>query len=141
MSDKLPEFLAHHAETSIAQAGVKGMKWGVRKDRRSNKRPQTKEAADANRLSKRIKKNGLGSLSNSELQRLNKRRELESKYIKSKTDVIDAGKKHIDRVVAVGSSVTALYALANTPWGKAAINRGKQAINLYIRKLPQITAG
>lgn len=79
------EFLAHH--------GVKGMKWGVRKAkatagsirtkhlaRKAKRHPQSPEAARAHALRKQVKKKGLDSLSNSELQALNNRLNLEANY-------------------------------------------------------------
>lgn len=105
--------------------GVKGMKWGVRKAkatagsirtkhlaRKAARHPQSPEAARANALRKQVKKKGLDSLSNSELQALNNRLNLEANYrnamkqhpdtLRSKRnrELVTAGAKIVGPIVA-----------------------------------------
>lgn len=75
----------------LTHYGVKGMRWGVRRERESKggssglknpfkKEPPSKDAAQAKALQKRIKKNGLDNLTNEELQALTKRMQLTQNY-------------------------------------------------------------
>jgi hypothetical protein len=69
----------------IEQSGVKGMRWGfskARENRMDRKASATPDATTAKALKKQVRKKGLDSLSNEQLQALNKRIELESKYNK-----------------------------------------------------------
>lgn len=69
--------------------GVKGMQWGVRRNRDSGgsgprfgkkKAPATKEASQATKLQDRARKHGIHTLSNRELEQLTKRMNLEQQY-------------------------------------------------------------
>lgn len=71
---------------SMAQAGVRGMKWGVRKDRSSGssskggKPSATEDAVRAAVLKKQARKHGVSTLNNDQLKELNKRLNLEQQY-------------------------------------------------------------
>lgn len=69
--------------------GVKGMHWGVRRDKttggfrlpsRKPQAPSTKDAARARKLQTRAKTKGVHTLSNAELKALNERLNLEQNY-------------------------------------------------------------
>lgn len=123
--------------------GVKGMKWGVRKAksavssarskhqaRKAARHPQSPEAARAHALRKQVKKKGLDSLSNSELQALNNRLNLEANYrnaikqhpdtLRSKRnrELITAGAKIVGPIVA--KSVGKEFAKSSDPRVKLA---------------------
>lgn len=69
----------------VEQSGVKGMRWGFRKERvtrADRKAAVTVDAARAKELKKQIRKKGISSVSNEDLTALNKRLQLESKYDK-----------------------------------------------------------
>ncbi|UNI72540.1 MAG: hypothetical protein [Chaetfec virus UA24_144] len=105
--------------------GVKGMKWGVRKQR--------KKSSDYSEA-KRLKKKRSSELSNQELRKLNERMRLENEYnsLKSQRSVINRGHKIAQKTVAYAGTATALYGLSkkalNSKAGKAAISRGKKAL-------------
>lgn len=70
-------YLAHH--------GVKGMKWGVRKDRKGGglfkrKRVDPETVSDDYRTSRALQKKHISQMSNRELQALNQRIQLEQQY-------------------------------------------------------------
>lgn len=123
--------------------GVKGMKWGVRKAksavssvrskhqaRKAARHPQSPEAARAHALRKQVKKKGLDSLSNSELQALNNRLNLEANYrnamkqhpdtLRSKRnrELVTAGAKIVGPIVA--KSVGKEFAKSSDPRVKLA---------------------
>ena len=99
--------------------GVKGMKWGVRKAkatagsirtkhlaRKAKRHPQSPEAARAHALRKQVKKKGLDSLSNSELQALNNRLNLEANYrnaLKQHPDTLRSNRNK--KLLATGAKI------------------------------------
>lgn len=66
------EFLAHY--------GIKGMRWGVRRRDPSGVAPQSSDAVRAREAHAKLKKHGVDSLSNEELQTLLNRMNLEGQY-------------------------------------------------------------
>ena len=130
----------------LEHVGQKGMKWGVRKDRRpsgsqvSSRRSSTgRKSADAARITKiksRIKKNGMDNLSNDDIAKLNKRTQLIDQYKKDNPGVIKKGRDGVKDALAVAATITAVAALsvkvANSPMvqkGAAYVsNIAKQAV-------------
>src|SRR5690606_15955235 len=96
-------FLAHY--------GVKGMKWGVRKDRRRS--AYSKDYARTRRIQNRAKKSGVTSLSNKDLKDLNTRIELEKKYreLKNQTSTIKRGESQVNKIIGLVGTATAAGAL------------------------------
>ena len=100
----------------LAHYGVKGMKWGVRKDRRGGRKPTaSRDKREARRLMKQTYKKGTQSLSNKELERLNKRMQLEQshKELRKKTGVLTrAGKSAaVTMLAGFAGGVVAPYAM------------------------------
>lgn len=114
-------------EDVLMHYGVKGMKWGVRRARSS--RPMSKEGAEGVRLSNRAKKNGVKSLSNKELEKLNKRVELERKYTKNNPGIVKKGATAIASVLAVASTASAVVSLPNNPAVKLGVTLIKRMTN------------
>ena len=100
----------------LAHYGVKGMKWGVRKDRRGRRKPTaSRDKREARRLMKQTYKKGTQSLSNKELERLNKRMQLEQshKELRKKTGFITRAGKSATITILAGfaGGVVAPYAM------------------------------
>jgi|SRR5262245_15864714 len=99
------EFLAHY--------GVKGMHWGVRRNRPSGggssnpstatkPKPKPRQSADATaakKLKEKSKHGGADSLSNKELQTLVTRMNLEKQYSKLNEGDVSKGKKFFDEFI------------------------------------------
>ena len=109
------DFLAHY--------GVPGMKWGKRK----NPRPRSQDAAKVARLRERAKSNGLQSLENKEIQKVNDRLQLEKKYKDLNPSVISKGQAKVAIIVGVAGTAAAVYSLKDNPVVKIGVNAIKKA--------------
>jgi hypothetical protein len=114
-------------DTVLSHFGVKGMKWGVRKDRPSRvtvstgpggrvkttggfDRKPSSDAVRAARLGQRAKKSTVRSLSNDELQALIKRKNLEKQYADLQGDnVFRKGVKVVRELLGVGQLGKQVY--------------------------------
>lgn len=63
----------------LSHYGVKGMKWGVRKDRKSGSKKSSRKSKDYVEA-RALRKKNLSQLSNKELRTLNQRLQLEQQY-------------------------------------------------------------
>lgn len=88
----------------LEQAGVKGMKWGVRKKRTTNNVHTSADAARYNKIRTRVKKNGLDNLSNDDLAKLNKRAQLLSEYKKNNPSKFKQGHEAVKSALSVVST-------------------------------------
>lgn len=107
--------------------GVPGMKWGRRKSRIS---PRLKKSSDY-KSTESLRKKTYKELSNSQLKLLNERMQLEQNYRRLNPKGIDRGLSVTNKLLAVigtGGAVGALYGVVNSPYGKAAINAGKEIL-------------
>lgn len=131
------------SDEDLAHWGVLGMKWGVRKDRRTSGRSPGKTSATKKRKAPRklstearqaqaIRKKHPSEMSNAELRALTTRLELETKYkkhnptpIRRVENTVKGGTSFIQAFTGAVSAATALYALTKTPWGKVVIAKGQ----------------
>lgn len=118
--------------TSLNHAGIKGMRWGIRRYQNSdgtltdagkkryskNKTPKSEDYLRA----KALKKKRLSQLSNSELKELNNRMQLESQYRNLKKQNVNAGRKFVQDVAYETAKNTAAdYAKKYAKKGIAAV--------------------
>ena len=101
------DVLCHH--------GVKGMKWGIRKDYSSSdsgkrKRSRQEDWSDDAKEASQIKKKRVSQMSNVELRKLNARQNLERQHQQLNPSVISKGIKYASTAVAVTGTVVTLYA-------------------------------
>lgn len=92
-------------EDDIEHFGVKGMKWGVRKKRKSSARPDRPNASDDYRRSVELSRRPLHELSNKELQELNYRYNIEQQYRNYTKKPLTKGQKFAKKAgtIAVGT--------------------------------------
>ena len=105
--------------------GIKGMKWGVRKNRDSGPesssapaKPKPTMSADAKRVSKiksKVKTKGRDSLSNDEMQDLVKRMNLEQQYSNLNPSKAKKGMDYLKTTAGVLGTVGSIYAFSKSP--------------------------
>lgn len=89
-------------EETIRHFGVKGMHWGQRRP----KGPSSEDHARTTELHAKIKSHGgIHALTNSELEEVTKRMNLEGQYSRLTSGDISAGKKAADQILDIGGSV------------------------------------
>lgn len=114
--EEVDGFLAHY--------GVPGMRWGRRKSGSSTVSTRTDTHPDRAEVDK-LKRNKPRTLSNSEIQRINTRLNLEKQLGNLKQDQaqgkIKKGKAWVDLAVAAAGTAGAVYGLSKTELGKAVI--------------------
>lgn len=119
--------------------GIKGMKWGVRRYQNSDgsytavgkkrRKPRTDGWSDDAKEAGQLKKKKLNQMSNAELQKLNKRQELENKYRQNNKNSIAKG------IAIVGVTAAALGTLNNLYInGDNVIKNGKKIAREILRK-------
>ena len=118
-----PDYLMHY--------GVKGMKWGVRHDKKFGSNRHKKYSADYEATRKTRRKSSK-YLSNDELRQLNKRMQLEQEYNKLSTRNVDIhrGMQYAGALVGVSAAIGSVYAIKNQPW----INDLVSSINDWVIK-------
>lgn len=107
-AEALGDFLEHY--------GVKGMKWGVRKDR-----PTSADVAGVKEAKSKVRRGDTSALSNKELQSVVTRMNLDQQYsrLTAKPSVLKKGSKIVASVLALGATANSIIAFANSPAGKA----------------------
>lgn len=118
------ESLYHKADETLAHFGILGMKWGVRRKTGSNglvgsKGKSAKQRSEDYIKSREIKAKGYKNLSTKELQDLTKRMQLEKQLRELTVSDYTKGHEAVKAVLAVGTTVVSIYALSQTPMGKA----------------------
>ena len=99
-------------EDDIEHFGVKGMKWGVRKKRKSSARPHRKNASDDYRRSAELSRKPMHELSNKELQDLNYRYNLERQYAQYTKKPESKGRKFAKKAGTIALGTLSAVAIA-----------------------------
>lgn len=120
-------------EAVLEHFGIKGMKWGIRKDKASG--PTSSDAQRAKEAQAIIKKHGVQALDNKDLQHLVTRMNLERQYsttIAANPGKLKKGLGVAREVIGVGKTVQDAYNLVNSPMSKAvgkAIKENKSKVH------------
>ena len=120
---------------SLTHAGVKGMRWGVRRYQNKDgsltpagKQRYNSMSEDA-KVASSLKKKSVKSMSNAELRKLNERVRLEQEYSRLNPSVI---KKGLAIAGGVAAGLGTVVALHNN--GKQAIDIGKKVVAALAKK-------
>lgn len=105
------------SDEMLFHAGVKGMKWGVRK--------RDKQSSDSSEAS-RLRKKSLSSLSNAEVRKLVDRQNLEQNYRRLNPSTSTRIRNRGKAALGLATTGVAIYNLVKSPAGQAAISVGKQ---------------
>lgn len=109
----------------IYHHGIKGMRWGIRKDktRLGRKRDKTKDWSDDAKSASKLGAKNIKQLSNSELKKLNERARLEQEYSRLNPSAVKRGVAVAAGLVGTMGTAVALY---NT--GSQIVKIGKSAV-------------
>lgn len=124
-------------DSVLAHHGIKGMKWGIRKDDGSGGGGGKggsggKASADhetAMGYKNRVKAGGVKTLSNKELQDLVNRMNLEQQHrnlMGNQPSKFDKGYGHVQKVLKVAKTLQEIHTMVNSPAGKALKKVGKE---------------
>ena len=101
--------------------GIPGMKWGIRKSTSivsSLKARSEKDASTDHIVSRQLKSKSIKKLTNSELQTLSQRLQLERSVRDLKSSDYQRGTDFIKTATAIGTTLATAYALSRTPLAK-----------------------
>lgn len=87
-------------ENVLKHYGVKGMKWGVIRDKIALARKRaTRNQSEDYKTKKALKRKKLSEMSNSEIKKLNERLQLEQNLKRLKAQDVSAGRKRAEAIV------------------------------------------
>lgn len=112
----------------LAQSGVKGMRWGVRKRSANGKAATTGPAHEDHVLSREIRGKKLSEMSNDEIRRVNDRLNLERSYHAMNPSKRQRREAKARGVIATVGIAKASYEIVTSPFGKAAISAGLRVV-------------
>lgn len=110
----------------IMHFGIKGMKWGVRRADPSSASTPSEDSAKATELRQKIKTSGTRSLSNTELQTVITRLNLETQYAGLKErepSKIASGHNTVKKILGIAATVAQVHTVVKGPLGQAIAKR------------------
>lgn len=136
--DRLGSFLEHHGfqsrvDSFLEHVGVKGMRWGVRRNGSSvtSGKKQKPVSTDRKRVDK-LRSKGAPALSTKQLKSVKERMELESSFSRLNPTKVQKGHAHVKEFLAIAGTAGSLYALSKSPAGKALMNLGKTTVKKQV---------
>lgn len=111
---------------ALAHYGVKGMKWGVRRNKgRGYSKNTSGWSKDAKRVNA-IKKKSISQMSNEELRTVNKRLQLEQEYNRLNPSNVQKGLNFIKGAASLTGTAVGFYNNSNT-----LVKAGKTVLEFY----------
>ena len=124
MSSVADDFLAHY--------GVKGMRWGYRRQSDGSVKPSGKTPkSEDHATSRALMKKRPSQMTNAELKKLNERMQLEQNYsqlMAKRGSTIGRGHGHVKTALSVTKTLSEVYNVVNCPAGKAVIDVVKKTV-------------
>lgn len=123
---------------SLTHYGVKGMRWGKRKAGSTSSSSSSESNSEDHTKARALKGKKVNELSNSDLQTLSRRLQLEKSYaeLTRTPSKFDKGHAEVKKVLGVASTASSVYAFVNSPLGKSlktgiqsSVSVGKAAAN------------
>lgn len=128
--------MANTGRSFLEHFGIKGMKWGVRRNKTSVD-VRSEDVKNTDRSKATIRKHGTKALSTGDLQRLVTRMNLEQQYSQLRTkepNKITTGHAAVKQILGVAKTGVEVYTLFNSTAGKAAILLGSQVVKGVMSK-------
>lgn len=116
------------AEDYIAHYGIPGMKWGKRKARTSDRVSKVKRRFGRDSTDEKPKQKSISDMSDTELQNLVNRIQLEKRYAQLTAKEISPGKKFVSSVLTDASKQTA------TKYAAKFMSQGVDALEEAMKK-------
>lgn len=110
----------------IAHFGIRGMKWGVRRADPSSSVAPSEDSAKATELRQKIRVGGTKSLSNTELQQVITRLNLETQYAglrEREPTKLSSGHNAVKKILGVAATISQIHTVVKGPLGQAIAKR------------------
>lgn len=120
----MPAITNPQDESFLAHFGVKGMRWGVRKESSGPAAPAAKSSEDHKKVAE-LRTKPTHSLSNAQLKVINERLQLESTYSRLDQASVTTGRAKVEKMIKNAQLANTLISLASSPAGKATMKLGK----------------
>lgn len=121
-------------DSVLAHYGVKGMRWGTRRNKDGSTSKTGKRAKSEDHEAKTtLQKKRVSEMSNVELRKVNERMQLEQTYsqlMRKQGTAVTRGNKYIKDALGLAKTGQELYNVANSPAGKAL----REVVELAIKR-------
>lgn len=120
------------SDEDLLHYGVKGMKWGKRKDS-SSRAPSSEDHMEVAALRRQETR----TLSNKDLKKVNERLQLEANYARLNPGTTSKGKQFVEGTLAAAKLAANVYAIQTNPAVAAVLQLGKLAVTMNQNQGPQ----
>jgi hypothetical protein len=130
VKDSVTQSSVRMTEEVLAHFGVRGMRWGVRRDGTSG------QVSSDHKNARMLQRKGVAALNNQQLKTVNERLNLEQNFNRMNPSTRRKGESHVKEILATLTLATTAFAtFRNTAGGKAMVKAGENAVRGIARKL------